>query len=286
MSYKNKQESVLVGFGDMFCPYTFGDFNGDGRFDPGVSLEEWASYGFSDAKFDPDTLQTTASDADYARCREANFDLSSFSINMVELVPLNITDATTAGAEMEWFWQLSSNDRFQGFVTLVLHNEIGNIDVSQLPLTVGDSLACLDREGGCPSVDSLDGNELPFAPVFAMSANYAHDFDLGGHGWLTAQAFVNVSSSYYLSIWNVDCYTSTATGEQVCDNGDKQEAYATVDVNLRYNSELSDWFLEAYGTNLTGTTYATFNHRSGADGVTGYAFNAPRQFGVRGGFTW
>jgi hypothetical protein len=38
--------------------------------------------------------------------------------------------------------------------------------------------------------------------------------------------------------------------------------------------------VEVYGINLTGTTYATFNHRNGADGVTGYAFNAPRQFGI------
>ena len=30
MDYSNKQESVLVDFGDLFCPYTFGDFDRDG----------------------------------------------------------------------------------------------------------------------------------------------------------------------------------------------------------------------------------------------------------------
>ena len=103
---------------------------------------------------------------------------------------------------------------------------------------------------------------------------------------ITAGAGLNVSTGYFLSIWNVDCYTSVSTGQEVCDNGDKQNAYATLDLNLRYTAPAGNWFVEAYGTNVTGTTFATFNRRNSADDVTGYAFNARTQYGLRAGFSF
>ena len=105
-----------------------------------------------------------------------------------------------------------------------------------------------------------------------------------GKGLLTGSAAVNFSSEYALSVWNVGCYNSIGlNGAEVCDNGDIQPAYATVDVNVRYTSPYGRWYLEGYGTNVTGTTYATFVRRQGADGVSGYAFNAPLQAGLRMG---
>ncbi|MEO1339103.1 MAG: hypothetical protein AAFV29_25895, partial [Myxococcota bacterium] len=185
--------------------------------------------------------------------------------------------------EVEWFWQLTPNDRFFGFLTVNFLNRIGDVDTSALPLVLTDSLACEDRVGGCPNISTLDGNRLPYAPVFSAAINYGHDFYIG-EGVLSLNASVNISTSYFLSIWNVDCYESIAQGGQVCNNGDKQDAYATVDLNVRYTSAYENWFFEAYGTNITDTTYATFNRRNSADGVTGYAFNPRAQFGGRLGY--
>ena len=285
MDYSNKQESILVDFGDLFCPFTFGDFDRDGFVDEGIRDQAGMPGVFELLRFDPQTFRLNASQEELAMCNSANFDQTEFPINRIELVPLNITDALTAGLEMEWYWQLTSNDRFFGFLALNYFNEIGNVDTSQLPLVLTDSLACNDRDGGCPDVSTLDGNRLPFAPLLSLAVNYNHDFWIGD-SVLTLGASVNFSTSYFLSIWNVDCYESVATGEEVCDNGDKQDAYVTVDVNVRYTSPLQNWYVEAYGTNVTDTRFATFNRRNSADGVTGYAFNARAQFGGRMGWNF
>jgi hypothetical protein len=225
-------------------------------------------------------------DEQLAECDTANFDLEEFNIDKTELAPLNISDATTGGAEFEWYWQLTSADRFQGFLTFIFHNKIGNVDGSQLPSILTDSLACHDREGGCPSIESLDGNKLPYAPTISASVNYAHDFDLGDYGAFSVQGFANISSSYYLTMWNVECYTSAHTGEQVCDNGDLQDAYFTLDANLTYNAPFADWYVELFGNNLTDTRIANSSRRNGADEVVNYAFNARRHMGVRAGYKW
>ena len=284
MDYSNKQESILVDFGDLFCPFTFGDFDRDGFIDEFLRDGLAGSPGvFELLRFDPETFALNASPEELAMCNEPNFDRQEFGINRVELVPLNISDAVTAGAEVEWFWQITPNDRLFGFLALNFFNRIGDVDTSALPLVLTDSLACNDRVGGCPDVGTLDGNRLPYSPVISLAVNYGHDFWIGD-SILSFNAALNVSSSYFLSIWNVDCYESIASGEQVCNNGDKQNAYATLDVNVRYTSPLQNWFAEAYGTNITDTTYATFNRRNSADGVTGYAFNPRAQFGGRLGY--
>ena len=286
MDYSNKQESILVDFGDLFCPFTFGDFDRDGFIDEFLRDGLAGSPGvFELLRYDPETFALNATPEELAQCNEPNFDRTEFAINRVELVPLNISDAVTAGAELEWFWQLTPNDRFAGFLTFNPFNEIGNVDTEALPLQLTDSLACNDRVGGCPGVETLDGNQLPYSPLLSLSASYGHDFFIGDDV-LSLEAAVNVSTSYFLSIWNVDCYTSVATGAEVCNNGDKQEAYATLDVNVRYTSPFNNWFIEAYGTNITDTAYATFNRRNSADGVTSFAFNARRQVGGRVGWSF
>ncbi len=286
MDYNHKQESVLVNFGDLFCPYTFGDFNQDGQLD--INPDDVGNPDnpvFLYTQVDSEG-RINATPEQMKECNSANFNLTDFPIDMVELLPLNVTDAMVGGLELEWFIQISPADRVTGYATFIPFNKIGNVDTSQLPLKVTDSMVCQDREGGCPDIKSVDGNKLPFAPVVSMALNYAHDFNLGDFGQLTPSGFFNFSSGYYLSIWNVDCYTSVSTGEEVCDNGDKQEPYVTLDLNLRYLSPMQDWFIEGFATNVTGTQYATFNRRKADDDVTGYAFNPRRSWGVRAGYNW
>ena len=175
MDYSNKQESVLVDFGDLFCPFTFGDFDRDGFIDDFLRDGLAGSEGpFELLRFDPNTFALNATPEELAACNEPNFDRTEFGINRVELVPLNISDALTAGAEVEWFWQLTPQDRFFGFMSINFLNRIGNVDTAALPLVLTDSLACNDRVGGCPDIGAIDGNRLPFAPVLSLAINYGH----------------------------------------------------------------------------------------------------------------
>ena len=285
MDYSNKQESVLVDFGDLFCPYTFGDFDRDGFVDEGIRDIAGQPGIFELLRFDPETFELNATDDELAECGGPNFDAPEFPINFVELIPLNVSDAINAGAEVEWMWRPSPRGRFTGFATVNFLNQISNVDTTAFPFVLTDSLACLDREEGCADAAALDGNRLPYAPLVSGAVGYSHDFLIDG-GVLTASAAANFSSSYFLSVWNVDCYTSVATGQEVCDNGDKQNAYATVDLNVRYTAPRNSWYVEGYGTNITGTTYATFVRRQGADGVAGFAVNERTQAGVRLGATF
>jgi len=281
MDYKDKQEAILVDFGDQFCPYTFGDFDGNGfveDFVPGLTGIPI----FSQVQFDPKTLKNNPTPTQIANCAKPLFDTPAMQ-NMTELVPINLASAALGGLELEWSWAPSSNDHLNGFVTVMAENKIKDIDTTRLPFLLTDALACGDRKGGCPTISTIKGNKLPFAPKLTANANYGHDFHLANGGMVTAWGQVNYSASYFLSLWNVGCYASIATNGQVCDNGDKQKAYATVDLSLRYTPEGKKWYAEAYGTNVTDTSYATFNRRNGNDFVTGYAFSPPAFYGVRAG---
>ncbi len=282
MDYKDKQEAILVDFGDQFCPYTFGDFDGDGfveSFVPGLGGVPI----FSQTIFDPVTLRNNPTQQQIASCAQPLFDTPAMQ-NMTELVPINLASAGIGGIEVEFSWAPTANDRFSGFVTTMLTNEVKDIDTSRLPFILTDALACGDRQAGCAPITALKGNKLPFAPKLTANLSYSHDFHLASGATITPWAQVNYSSSYFLSLWNVDCYASIAAGgAQICSNGDKQKAYATVDLSLRYAPGDKTWYAEAYGTNVTGETYATFNRRNGNDFVTGYAFNAPAFYGVRAG---
>ena len=280
MIYSDKQESILVNFGDLFCPFTFGDFTQDGVVDiPLDIINNPAVPVFLLTRVDENGVLNPTQE-ELAMCDTRSFNAPEFTLDIVELLNLNVSDAVTAGIELEWFWQLTSNFRFSGFIAVNAFNEVGNVDPSGLPINeLTDALACADREGGCPSVFSLDGNRLPFAPVFSGAFNLSYDIWLGD-SVLTPGASINVSSPYFLSIWNVDCYTDI-NGRERCDNGDRVSAYATVDLNLRFTAPYDAFYVEGYATNVTNTTYATFIRRQNGDGVSSYAFNPRRQVGAR-----
>lgn len=298
MDYQEKQEAVNANLGDRFCPYSWADFNRDGLFDDrdfGATTAD--GYGNLPAQFrDPnsssfnsvfafmvDDLNSEASQALIETCAAPNFNLAQFPLDFVELVPLNISDAQVAGIELEWQWALTANSRFNGFITATAINEIKDVDTSEFPFILTDTLACAERADGCPDISSVKGNELPYMPDLSLNLNYAYDFHLNNAAKITAGANMNYSSSYWLSVWNVDCYTTTS-GNEECNNGDQQKDYATLDLNVRYTPSSENWYAEAYGLNVTDEAYATFARRDGGDAVTTYAFSAPAQFGVR--FGW
>jgi hypothetical protein len=117
-----------------------------------------------------------------------------------------------------------------------------------------------------------------------LRIGYSHDWWMDSGAQLTFFAQATHSSDYWLSIWNVGCYESVRTQEQVCGNGDKVEAWTTVDLNLRWTSPKANWYMEGFVTNATDEVYKTSIRRQTNDFVSGFAYNLPRMYGVRAGF--
>ncbi len=311
MDYKDKQQSVFVDGGDLFCADTFGDFNGDGFLENFVAglggvpifASSAALVNSGDATLRPDVIGVDGQpswelSAEQIQQAVANCSRGSTGTdealadqpgmpNFLELMQINFGDATIAGLELEYAWNVTSRDRLSGFATLNFINEVKDPRPDALPFNLNDSLACSDRVGGCPNIMATDGNELPFAPDYTFRAVYEHDFPIGTNSLITAGIDFSYSGDYWLSVWNTDCYTSVRLGTEVCNNGDKQEAYELVDLRLRYTGPGGKFWLEGFATNVTGTKYATGSIRpSNEDSVTPYAFNAPRMYGVRTGFNF
>lgn len=310
MDYKDKQQSVFVDGGDLFCADTFGDFNGDGflenfvQFLGGVPIfaDSAALVNSGNATLRPDVIGVDGQpswELSAAQIQQAVADCSQGSRgtdepladrpgmpNFLELMQVNFGNATIAGLELEYAWNMTSEDRLSGFATVNLINEVKDPRADALPFDLHDSLACSDRVGGCPNIAATDGNELPFAPDFTFRAAYEHDFRLG-QATLTAGVDFSYNSSYWLSIWNTGCYQSVRLGTEVCNNSDKQDSYELVDLRLRFTSPSGKFFVEGYSTNVTGTKYATGNIRpTNEDSVTPFAFNTPRMYGLRTGFNF
>lgn len=307
MDYEDKQQSVFVDGGDLFCAETFGDFNGDGYLENFVqflgSIPIFAtSAGLltsGDATLRPDIpdvngqpsweLSQSQIDAAIASCSLGSTAAGGPLAdqpgmpNFLELMQVNFGDAVVAGIEVEYQWDITANDRLYGYATANFENEINDPDPNALPFDLDDSLACSDRVGGCPDITATDGNELPFAPGFTLRAVYEHDFHLS-FGKLTTAIDVTYNDDYYLSIWNTGCYNSVRLGTEVCDNGDEQDAYTLVDLRFRYTNPTQSFYVEGYVSNITEEEYATGNIRpSNEDSVTLYTFNAPRTYGLRFG---
>lgn len=302
MDYQDKQQSVFVDGGDLFCADTFGDFNGDGLLESFVGGLDFipifavSAVNAQNGEVQPDG-QVALSDAQVAQaianCAQGSTgDGGALADqpgmpNFLELMQVNFGNATVAGFEFEYNWNITENTRVSGYATLNVQNKISDADPDALPFDLNDSLACSDRVGGCPDITDTNGNKLPFAPDFTFRADLEHDFNLNNGGMVTLGGTVVYNSSYWLSIWNTGCYESVRLGTQVCDNSDRQDGYATVDLRARYTSPDDTYFVETFVTNVTNTTYATGNMRpTNEDNVTPFSFNMPRMWGVRAGVRW
>lgn len=304
MDYKNKQQSVFVNGGDVFCDATFGDFNGDGKLESFVGgLGNVGIFSASAAFANDRTLTNVEADGQFSytaagiqaainRCSAGSTAAGGPLANnpgvpdFVELMAINFGDAKIAGLEFEYQWKLTDRTRLSGFATWNVENQLSRANADALPFTLVDSLNCADRTAatGCEAVAAVDGNKLAFAPEFTFRAELQHDFALGKAATLTPRVGVTYSSSYYLNIFNVGCYDSIRLGKQVCSEGDKVPDYAIVDANLRFEGEGGRFWAEIYGNNIFGTTYKTNIVRpTTADNKSVYSFNERATYGIRVG---
>jgi iron complex outermembrane receptor protein len=113
------------------------------------------------------------------------------------------------------------------------------------------------------------GNELNKAPSWTATLGYQHEWVLGDNGSVTAGGLVYFVDDHYLTFRNEDI--------------SEQEAYTKVDLNLTYTSPQGDWFVSAYGKNVTDeeVMVSLFNI-----GIATAGFAAPRTYGVRAGYSW
>lgn len=305
MDYKNKQQSVFVNGGDLFCPGTFGDFNGDGYLENfvqylggiGIFATSAQLVNSGGATLDPTHIGvdgkpewklTPAAVAQVAAACSSGSTPGSLTVTtpgmpqFLELMQINLRKATIAGLEAEYSLRLSNATRVSGFATVNLVNKINDVGANQLPFTLIDALSCGDRVGGCPSIATVKGNKLPFASDVTLKLHLEHDFRINGLGGkVTTGIEGTYGSSYWLSIWNLDCYQSVHLNREVCDKGDRQGGYATLDLSARYTPDGGKYFVEAYGRNVTNTIYATNVMRAAGDQVAPMNFNTPAFFGVR-----
>ena len=306
MDYNDKQQSLFVDGGDLFCSATFGDFNGDGylenfvQFLGGVPIFSGSAGLVNDGRATlrpdiPDVNGQPSWELSPEQVQEAITTCSQGSTgaggalsdnpgvpNFVELMQVNFGDAKIAGFEVEYAWDITPVDRISGFFTANVKNELSNANADALPFNLTDALACGDRVGGCPDVTAVDGNELPFAPDITFRIAYEHDFVVNGLGTFTPGVDLTYNGSYFLSVWNVRCYDSIRAGTEICNNGDFQEDFTLVDLSLRFTPEDFPFYIEAYGRNVTNKAYATNAQRpSNDDFVTAYTFNDRPTWGIR-----
>jgi iron complex outermembrane receptor protein len=113
------------------------------------------------------------------------------------------------------------------------------------------------------------GNELNKAPGWTATVGYRHEWNLGDKGSVAAGGLVYFVDDHYLTFRNEDV--------------SEQEAYTKVDLNLMYTSPQGNWFVSAYGKNLTDEEVMVSLSNIG---IATAGFAAPRTYGVRAGYSW
>lgn len=111
-------------------------------------------------------------------------------------------------------------------------------------------------------------NQVPYSPKQKITAQVSYDIDLGAAGRLTPQATLLFSGDYY----NTDTNTLL----------DRQESFAKLDLRLGWVSADDRFSLEGFVNNVTDVV--TLNRATFGSRGLNQSYDAPRMWGVRGGF--
>jgi iron complex outermembrane receptor protein len=165
----------------------------------------------------------------------------------------NAGEAEIYGAEVSSILQATEADRFTLQLSY-LHTEFTEFDLYD---PVNDVLY------------DYSGNELNKSPKWTVTLGYQHEWSLGERGDITAGMLAYYMDDHYLRFQN--------------DSLSQQDSYTKLDLNLTYHSPRGNWFVEAYGKNVTDEdVMVSTTVTSGATG----GFAAPRTYGVRAGMNW
>ncbi len=189
----------------------------------------------------------------------------------------NAKGAKVKGLEFELAAKLSAADRLRlsgAFTKSKLGELVGFSNDYALP-------ACTDRRAlanpSLPynaatnpyvSASCLDvtGNRMPHAPTFSGTLLYEHAFALAS-GKLTPRTSIHYETASYLSVFNL--------GE-----GDRQNAYARVDIGARYTT--GTWYTDVFMRNVSDGKIKT-SAGGGTAGVFTAQYKPPRTAGMNVG---
>lgn len=189
-----------------------------------------------------------------------------------QLVTSNAAKATISGIEAEWSWRLTRADRFQG-------------NVSFLDAKYDDFLTCdsalLDCSVAANAIN-LKGEALPHAPKVSTTFAYEHDFALASGSLVTPRVQVHYQGQTKLGPFG-DIGANAPAAARATPDARFQDAYATVDLSLRYEEPKGKWYLEGFVVNASDEHVKT-----DASWVAGTAwtsfYNPPRTFGAKMGY--
>ena len=171
----------------------------------------------------------------------------------------NAGEASMEGLELEMQWAVSE----AGFLTVTgtfLQAEYDEFESSEG--LYGDARgrtwnSCsrgVETDGTCTlGLFDYEGNTLPNAPDFALSASYKHDFVLGSDAVLTPRIRISHTDDMFLTQENRGdrpAGTNSATDPGEADF-DTVEAQTIVDVSLTYTSPDERWNAELYIDNAS-----------------------------------
>ncbi len=194
------------------------------------------------------------------------------------LVTSNAGSASIKGIELEFDYLTPwEGGRFRGFFAW-LDTEFdswpgyaGEAYFCDQRATVGDQYACIPQDDGSGQ-NNIEGNELPYATPMEFSLSYTHEFLLNDGA--TISPFVKVH-------WEDDTHMSEGNFDDLEEFSDKRESFATQDMTLRYTSSDGNWFVEAFGYNVTDERFQTYLSDQAGAGRPLFAWNAPRSYGLR-----
>lgn len=193
----------------------------------------------------------------------------------------NIGRSEIYGLEFEYDYIPWQNGRLNGYFSW-LHTEVKEYNTYDESTWMCGSReefgaeACVEPYAG----DELElrgrrlydvtGNQLPMSPEFSLSVNYSHSFNFDSGYSLVPWVSVRWQDDMYFTVRNLDN----------ANIGDYQEAYTSVDANLRFSAPDAQWYVEAYGSNLTDNSVKSWMGNDQSDYVLA-SYNPPRQYGLR-----
>jgi iron complex outermembrane recepter protein len=183
----------------------------------------------------------------------------------------NIGTSRILGLEVESRFQLPGN--------FSLDINAAYVDTKIRSGVVADARAQDFGQGGNATLINLDGNRLPLASKFNVSAKLATFYDIGP-GQFDAQILLNYRSSFFLTQFNEDdvvLLDGTRQNALAAGFPDRQTGFATINLGVGYT--VDNFRFEAWVANLT-------NYEASQKAIVGSSLNLrflndARTFGVR-----
>jgi len=194
------------------------------------------------------------------------------------LVTSNAGEATIKGIELEFDWMTPwEGGRFTGYVAWLdatfdkWNGYAGEAYFCEERGAAGEQYGCIPQDDGSGASD-IEGNKLPYSSPVQMTLRYTHDFFLAGGATITP--FVKVH-------WQDETHMTEGNFDALKEYSDKRDDFATVDMTLRYTSAKGNWWVEAFGYNVTDERFQTYLSDWNGASAPLFAWNAPRSYGVR-----